>query len=148
MTTDCAGSVFNWVGTLIIAGLCAIQLVMMLHKRICCTWKFFLTLFIFAQTTILFFLLLLNNEFYWTFILTFLEMSAFLFILWFFTQYFGRVNSHSDEVNPFVFFSLLQLDIIICLHSSRILLLLSSALQMDETSFWSDYILYAGATTG
>jgi len=99
---DCVGASVNSVVTLALVVLALIQLLMMISKRICCTWKFFLTLFVLVQTTFLFFQLLLLHEYHWTFILTFLEMSGFLFILWFFSQYYGRVNSHSDHVNPWI----------------------------------------------
>jgi len=100
---DCAGPAVNAFLTLVVMVLSIVQMGIMVHKRIHCTWKFFLTLFIFIQTLLLVFVHLFMHDVYWSFFMNFLEMTAFLFILFFFAQYNSRVTSYSDKLQPWVF---------------------------------------------
>jgi len=99
---DCAGPVINTCLILVVMGLSIIQLVRMTHKGIQCTWKLFLTCFVFFQTFLMFFEIIFIHYFFWTFILAFLELSGFLLVLFFFAQYSGRVTFHSDKLPRYV----------------------------------------------
>ena len=78
------------------------QMAVMVKKRICCTWKFQLALFLLSQLVLLFLRQICLGAYLWTYVIAILRLLSFICVLYFFAQYFYRVVGHSDRLNPFV----------------------------------------------